>query len=223
MRSFVLSLLSISFAPVAWADDLEPTGFITYSGLNLAVYESAGTEGPGVLLVHGNTASAQSYARVLDSDFAEENRLAALDLPGFGRSDNAPSYDADVIAAAVKLRRRHHCCYKRYSRIAVAPRSATLLSTALATNSSVVGLKLLRSSPKRHPRRGHEENTTHASERPGRCLINHAGTSRSVPFAEQAQARAQPFDLVEQLQRQGCAGKVYSEIALQPQGGAGTP
>ncbi|MGH8593827.1 MAG: alpha/beta fold hydrolase, partial [Gammaproteobacteria bacterium] len=98
--SFVLSLLSISFATVAWAG-LEPPGFITYSGLNLAVYESAGTEGPGVLLVHGNTSSAHSYARVLDSAFGERVRVAAVDLPGFGRSDNAASYDAAFLAGAI--------------------------------------------------------------------------------------------------------------------------
>ncbi|MGH6635315.1 MAG: alpha/beta hydrolase [Gammaproteobacteria bacterium] len=103
-RSLVVRfLLSISFATVAWADGLEPTGFITYSGLDLAVYESEGTEGPGVLLVHGNTSSAHSYARVLGSAFGERVRVAAVDLPGFGRSDNADaaSYNAAFLAGAI--------------------------------------------------------------------------------------------------------------------------
>ncbi len=97
----VLWLLTISFTRVAWADGLEPTRFIIYSGLKLAVYESAGTEGPGVLLVHGNTSSARSYARVLGSAFGERVRVAAVDLPGFGRSENAARYDSAFLAGAI--------------------------------------------------------------------------------------------------------------------------
>lgn len=84
-----------------WADVSNPTGVFTYSGLNLAVYESAGTEGPGVLLVHGNTSSAHSYARVLGSAFGEQVRVAAVDLPGFGRSENAAGYNTAFLAGAI--------------------------------------------------------------------------------------------------------------------------
>ncbi len=99
---FYVFVAAAAFSAHAQAHSpLTPTRFISYQGLDLAVYESSGRKGPGVLLVHGNTSSAPSYARTLNSDFARRNRLVAIDLPGFGRSDDAPSYDAAFLAGAI--------------------------------------------------------------------------------------------------------------------------
>jgi len=101
MKRFLFTLVSVLFlGPSAFAD-FSPTRLLLINGLHIAAYESSGTRGPGVLLIHGNTSSAQSFAKVLSSPFARKHRVVAIDLPGYGQSDNAPSYNVALFATTI--------------------------------------------------------------------------------------------------------------------------
>ena len=69
----------------------------------LAVTQSR-SDGPPVLLVHGNSACKEIFARQFDSPLLSAYRLIALDLPGHGASTDAPdplaAYALDGFAAA---------------------------------------------------------------------------------------------------------------------------
>ena len=69
----------------------------------IAVAQSR-SDGPPVLLVHGNSACKEVFARQFDSPLFAGCRLIALDLPGHGASANAPnpqaSYALDGFASA---------------------------------------------------------------------------------------------------------------------------
>ncbi len=69
----------------------------------LAVTQSR-RDGPPVLLVHGNSACKEIFARQFDSPALSAYRLIALDLPGHGASTDAPdplaAYALDGFAAA---------------------------------------------------------------------------------------------------------------------------
>lgn len=54
----------------------------------IAVYESKGSEA-AVLLIHGNSANAETFTRQLGGDFGDSYRVVALDLPGHGNSSTA--------------------------------------------------------------------------------------------------------------------------------------
>lgn len=100
----VKSFLFILLAMPLWANaHLKPTRFINVNGSNIAVYESSGDRGPGILLIHGNTSSANAWEQIMDSGFARRHHVVAFDLPGYGNSSNAPAYGVapfiQVIAA----------------------------------------------------------------------------------------------------------------------------
>lgn len=54
----------------------------------IAVYESRG-RGADVLLIHGNSANAQTFHHQLGGDFGDSHHVVALDLPGHGKSSTA--------------------------------------------------------------------------------------------------------------------------------------
>lgn len=54
----------------------------------IAVYESRG-RGAAVLLIHGNSANAETFSPQLVGDFGDSYRVVALDLPGHGKSSAA--------------------------------------------------------------------------------------------------------------------------------------
>ena len=58
-----------------------------YENLEIPVYESFGTQGPPILLVHGNSASSRAYVKQVFSLFGATRKLYLLDLPGYGRSE----------------------------------------------------------------------------------------------------------------------------------------
>lgn len=70
---------------------------------DLSVAQSR-ADGPPVLLVHGNSACKEVFARQFDSPQLADYRLIALDLPGHGASADAPdpqaAYALDGFAAA---------------------------------------------------------------------------------------------------------------------------
>ena len=74
-------------------------------------YESSGT-GPAVMLIHGNSASSQTFKAQVMGEFGQKYRVVAMDLPGHGDSDPAadpentyhmPGYAAVVAEVAQKL------------------------------------------------------------------------------------------------------------------------
>ena len=54
----------------------------------IAVYRSAGS-GPTAVLVHGNSASSNSFRHQLEGTFGDTHQIIAIDLPGHG--DSAPA------------------------------------------------------------------------------------------------------------------------------------
>lgn len=107
-RLFLSLILAFVFIAPAAGDDynipLVPSKYLDFNGISIAVYESEGyqdNEGSGVLLIHGNTASVNYFAKFLDNDFSEDNRVVAVDLPGYGMSDDAFFYDTAFLANAI--------------------------------------------------------------------------------------------------------------------------
>jgi pimeloyl-ACP methyl ester carboxylesterase len=70
-------------------EGLVPSRFLDVDGVSVAAYESTGNRGPGILMIHGNTSSANSFAKIMNSRFAKRYRVTAIDLPGYGESDDA--------------------------------------------------------------------------------------------------------------------------------------
>jgi pimeloyl-ACP methyl ester carboxylesterase len=54
----------------------------------MAVHQSA-SEGPALVLIHGNSSSSRAFSRQLDGPLGKRFRLVAVDLPGHGESDDA--------------------------------------------------------------------------------------------------------------------------------------
>ncbi|WP_413560400.1 alpha/beta fold hydrolase [Bdellovibrio sp. HCB209] len=75
--------------------------YVNYNGGKVAVYESKGKHGPAVLLVHGNTSSANSFEKIMTSPWAMYHKVIAMDLPGYGKSDNYASYSIGHQAGAI--------------------------------------------------------------------------------------------------------------------------
>jgi haloalkane dehalogenase len=73
---------------------------VAVNGLNIA-YREQGT-GPPVLLLHGWPTSSFLWRNVMPP-IARSNRVIALDLPGFGRSDKPPeaTYDFELFSATL--------------------------------------------------------------------------------------------------------------------------
>lgn len=68
------------------------------NGNRIVVYESGG-RGPAVLLIHGNSADAQTFRHQLGGDFGKNHRVVALDLPGHGNSSAAADPEATYCLA----------------------------------------------------------------------------------------------------------------------------
>lgn len=93
--SFSISALANNEVP------LKVTKIIKYQGAKIAVYESSGKKGPGILLLHGNTSSANSYAKIMRSPFAKQYRVVAVDLPGYGRSSRLSGYNVAIFKKTI--------------------------------------------------------------------------------------------------------------------------
>lgn len=102
MKKIFVFVLLLSFSGLAQVSvSLQPSRYLSIDGLNIAAYESSGTKSPTVFLIHGNTSSANSFARILRSDFAKKHRVVAVDMAGYGRSDNASSYDVATFTSVI--------------------------------------------------------------------------------------------------------------------------
>lgn len=95
-------MLFVSITARAQLDSpLIPSRYLAINGLSIAAYQSSGKKEPTVFLIHGNTSSANSFARIMRSDFASKYRVVAIDMAGYGRSSNAPSYDVTTFTSVV--------------------------------------------------------------------------------------------------------------------------
>ncbi|THV79074.1 alpha/beta-hydrolase [Aureobasidium pullulans] len=56
-----------------------------------------------VIFVHGFPDSCHLWTRYLNSDLNSQAQLVALDLPGFGESDNLPAYGPDDVLTTIHL------------------------------------------------------------------------------------------------------------------------
>ncbi|MBY8985379.1 MAG: alpha/beta hydrolase [Candidatus Lokiarchaeota archaeon] len=80
--------------------------------IKIAAYESDGKE-QDILLIHGNSLSAKSYNKQINSSLGEKFHLIALDLPGHGdslpantpRKDySVPGYSEVILAFIIQLK-----------------------------------------------------------------------------------------------------------------------
>lgn len=105
MKKILCSLLGILilFTVPAFAGTatMKPTRYLNISGVKVAAYESPGRKSPGVMLIHGNTSSAQSFQKILGSSFAKKHRVVAIDLPGYGKSENAATYSLGFLSSVI--------------------------------------------------------------------------------------------------------------------------
>jgi pimeloyl-ACP methyl ester carboxylesterase len=101
MLASVITLAAMTLAiPDNGSHGFRPTRYVDVQGVKVAVYESEGC-GTDILFVHGNTSMAQSYEKVFESHLAREYHFVALDLPGYGNSENAPAYNIDLFTSAI--------------------------------------------------------------------------------------------------------------------------
>ncbi|HEX7676065.1 MAG TPA: alpha/beta hydrolase [Bdellovibrio sp.] len=98
MLSLILFVLSFQWSS---AFAMNAPRYINYNGIKLAMYESAGKHGPAILLIHGNTSSARSFEKIIDSPWALYQKIVAIDMPGYGRSENAPTYNVALMVGAI--------------------------------------------------------------------------------------------------------------------------
>lgn len=78
------------------------TDKLNVDGCRLEVFDS-GSTGPLVLMVHGNSSSARSFQRVLESPLGSTFRLVAFSLPGHGQSEAPPAEEAFSLPALSRL------------------------------------------------------------------------------------------------------------------------
>ena len=71
--------------------------YIQIDGNSIAVYESSGN-GPAILLIHGRSFDAQTFSHQLVSDFGNNHRVIAFDLPGHG--DSSPAVNPEEVYSA---------------------------------------------------------------------------------------------------------------------------
>lgn len=101
-RIFFVFVFCFSFTAGAQLElPLTPSRHLLINGLSIAAYESTGKKTPTVFLIHGNTSSANSFARIMRSAFAKEHRVVAIDMAGYGRSDNAGSYNVSTFTSVI--------------------------------------------------------------------------------------------------------------------------
>lgn len=101
MKYLLISLVLLSGLSNALADEtFQPSRYVDVDGVSVAVYESSGRGSP-VLLVHGNTSSAQAFQRTFALPFARLHHVVALDMPGYGNSENAAAYSVGLLTDAV--------------------------------------------------------------------------------------------------------------------------
>lgn len=101
--AFLLTL-SLFFGSLAAQAEipLTPTRKLNIMNTQVAIYESSGTQGPGILMIHGNTSSSNTFARILNSSFAQYYRVVAVDLPGYGKSGNFTIYNTAKFRDVIK-------------------------------------------------------------------------------------------------------------------------
>ncbi len=72
---------------------MSATKMVTTAAGEIAVLETRG-DGPTVMLIHGNSAHKEAWAKQYDGPLGARYRMVALDLPGHGASDDAADPDA---------------------------------------------------------------------------------------------------------------------------------
>ncbi len=98
---YFLSLFSILFAantvsasPLEFEGELEVYKWLelkSFPDMKIPVYKSAGTSGPRVLFVHGNSSSARTFHRQYSSQMGKNYQLFFIDLPGHGLASKVDS------------------------------------------------------------------------------------------------------------------------------------
>ena len=145
--------------------------WLTIAGLRY-FYRAIGTENPGtlpVVLIHGLGVSSDYWARLVPI-LAARRRVYALDLPGFGRTEDPPAiWNGAVMAGAVAawmdalgLRQAHVLAHSQGAQIAVelASHRPELVASLVLAGATIgrrdpalfwVALRLLRDAPREAP------------------------------------------------------------------------
>lgn len=111
-RRGAIALLVVAVAlalPLLWPERAGPTGgwlrelglesrFVSVSGMRVHYVRKG--EGPPLVLVHGLASSSYSWSGVLDG-LARDHDVIAIDLPGFGRSDQPAELAFEALPRAV--------------------------------------------------------------------------------------------------------------------------
>ncbi|MCB0408431.1 MAG: alpha/beta hydrolase [Bdellovibrionales bacterium] len=63
----------------------------SFPDIEIPIYKSAGTEGPAILLVHGNSSSSRSFLFQKFGELGRDRKVFMMDLPGFGRAGKVDS------------------------------------------------------------------------------------------------------------------------------------
>lgn len=58
----------------------------SFPGMQIPIYKSSGTQGPPILLVHGNSSSSRSYVFQMFSLLGQRRQVFLMDLPGHGNA-----------------------------------------------------------------------------------------------------------------------------------------
>lgn len=90
-----LVVLSLVLASNAFAKEVARTfdytlfktvSLASFPNIQVPIFKSSGTKGPGILMVHGNSSSSRSYEKQFFSQFGKKYKIFLMDLPGHGRA-----------------------------------------------------------------------------------------------------------------------------------------
>lgn len=79
-KAMIFGLSTLTFDSLALSIEYD-----TVNGVDIAYYDSQG-KGETVVFIHGNSSSSTSFQKQLDSQFGQDYRIIAVDLPGHGLS-----------------------------------------------------------------------------------------------------------------------------------------
>lgn len=104
---FIIAVLVTVSLDAAYAFEMQVFKTVTlpsFPNIEVPIYKSPGTKGPGVLFIHGNSSSSRAYIKQQVSALGLTHKLFFMDLPGFGRASKVnPSLPFPVDSAGMPV------------------------------------------------------------------------------------------------------------------------